>query len=82
MTNKSCISCAMPIRVASESASGDANQPYCNHCSNEDGSMKSYEDVLNGMTQFIVRSQGLDGKVARDMARQMMSKLPAWARNS
>ena len=79
MSEKSCISCGMPIRNASEAAAGDPNKPYCHLCAHEDGSMKSFEEVHEGMTQFIVKSQGLDPMVAGQMARQMMEKLPAWS---
>lgn len=79
MAVKSCISCGMPIRLASEAAAGDLDKPYCQHCSKDDGSMKSYNEVLAGMTQFIVKTQGLDNTVAEEMAGQMMRKLPAWA---
>ncbi len=32
----------------------------------EDGTMKSYDDVQAGMTQFIISTQGLDESVAKD----------------
>lgn len=78
MSVKKCISCGMPIRKDDEAAAGDSNKPYCHHCAHADGSMKSFEEVHQGMTQFIVKSQGLDQAVASDMAHQMMMKFPAW----
>ena len=41
--------------------------------------MKSYDDVLSGMTEFIIRGQGLDETVARKMATEMMARQPAWS---
>jgi len=41
--------------------------------------MKSYEEVLDGMSAFLARTQGVDSQVARTMSANMMAKLPAWA---
>jgi hypothetical protein len=30
------------------------------------------------MTGFFVKTQGIDGEVARKMAAEMMAKMPAW----
>jgi hypothetical protein len=68
----------MPIQKTEEHASGDVSKDYCVHCTQPDGSMKSYEEVLESMAAFMVRTQGLDKGVAREAARAMMSKLPAW----
>ena len=57
---------------------GDINKPYCHLCARPDGTLKSFDEVHAGMTQFFIRSQGLDQKIAGDMARQMMNKMPAW----
>ena len=35
-------------------------------------------DVLDGMTNFLTRTQGLDEQVARGAAVEMMAKQPAW----
>lgn len=73
MADKSCISCGMPIRTEA------SDKPYCQLCSNEDGTMKSYDDVLAGMTRFMVKTQGLDDGAAKMLAAEMMSGLPAWS---
>ncbi|MCA9658611.1 MAG: zinc ribbon domain-containing protein [Myxococcales bacterium] len=74
-----CISCGMPLRSAEDHAKGDTSRPYCHHCAREDGSMKSYDEVLQGMTAFLANAQGLDQAVARTAAKGMMASLPAWA---
>ena len=78
MEAKSCISCGMPIRSESDAAAGDLGKDYCHHCARPDGSMKSFDEVHSGMTQFIIKTQGLDESVASGLARQMMKKQPAW----
>lgn len=75
---KSCIACGMPMNKPEEHASGDTAKAYCFHCAREDGSMRDYDEVLVGLTQFMVRSQGIDETAARDAAAGMMTQLPAW----
>lgn len=59
-------------------AMGDEKKDYCIYCARPDGTMQSYDEKLESMTGFIVRTQGLDANVARNAAREMLSKLPAW----
>ena len=75
---KICIACGMPMREKEDFAMGDENKDYCRFCTRPDGSMQSYEEKLEGMTEFIVKTQGLDQSAAKEAARGMMSKLPAW----
>lgn len=73
-----CISCGMPLRTPEDHAASDTARDYCRHCARADGSMKDYGEVLAGMTQFIVHTQGLDPAIAEATAKQAMSTLPAW----
>ena len=75
---RQCISCGMPLRTKEEHAGGDESKNYCIHCARPDGSMKSYDEVLAGMTAFLVRTQGFDQEPARKAAAGMMAGLPAW----
>jgi hypothetical protein len=78
MESKRCIACGMPMEKKEDFAMGDASKDYCLYCARPDGSMRSYDEAIVGMTGFLVRSQGLDETAARETARQMMSTLPAW----
>lgn len=73
-----CIACGMPMNEAREYAMGDVTKDYCVHCARPDGSMQNYEEKLRGMTDFIVRTQGLDPAVAERAAEDAMRRLPAW----
>ena len=73
-----CIRCGMPLRTPQDHAAGDESKHYCVHCARPDGSMKSYDEVLTGMTAFLVRTQGIDQDAARKTATGMMAELPAW----
>ncbi len=77
-TTASCISCGMPLRTPDDHASNDPSKPYCRYCARPDGTMKSYDEALAGMTGFLKQTQGLDDAVARETARGMMAKQPAW----
>jgi hypothetical protein len=59
-------------------AQGDTSKDYCLHCARPDGTLKSYDEALAGMTQFMVMSQGIDEGAARSAAAETMAKLPAW----
>jgi hypothetical protein len=75
---KTCIACGMPMEKADDFPNGDESFDYCVHCAKPDGSMRTYDEQLDGMSAFMVRTQGMDASVARGMAADMMSKLPAW----
>lgn len=76
---KECIACGMPMEKAEDFAGGDVLKDFCAYCANDDGTMKTYDEVLGGVTSFIVTTQGLDENAARETAKSMMSKLPAWS---
>lgn len=75
---KSCIACGMPMKLKSDFALNDESKDYCKFCAREDGSMQSYEEKLENLANFIVKTQGLEKEVAKNAANTMMSKLPAW----
>lgn len=75
---KTCIACGMPMVKPEEFAMGDTSKDYCVYCTRPDGLMHSYEEKLKGMTGFIMKTQGFDEKAAREAAKGMMAKLPAW----
>jgi len=76
--SKKCISCGMPMEKPEDFPPGDSTRDYCLHCARPDGSMKSYDEALAGMTAFIVRTQGLDEGAARETAKNLMVTMPAW----
>jgi hypothetical protein len=75
---KSCISCGMPLRTDEDHAARDAQKDYCRHCARPDGSLKSYDEALDGMSHFFVHTQGIDPAAARELAKGAMAKMPAW----
>ncbi|MCC7405575.1 MAG: hypothetical protein IT288_14345 [Bdellovibrionales bacterium] len=77
-TEKACISCGMPLKERAHYPLGDSNKNYCVHCANKDGSMKSFEDALVGMTEFIVDKSGATEYEARRKAYSILMQNPAW----
>ena len=75
---KKCVACGMPMAKPSDYAMGDENRDYCIYCARPDGSMQSYPEKLEGTTQFLMRTQGIDKEAAYKMAVRILDKLPAW----
>jgi uncharacterized glyoxalase superfamily protein PhnB len=76
---KACMSCGMPMTKPEDCGGGNPENMYCVYCSNSDGSLKSYKEVLEGMTNFMLMSQGMDKKTGENAAKERMSKMPAWS---
>ena len=69
----------MPMSKKSDYAMGDESKDYCVYCANEDGSMQTFGQKKENMTDFIVKTQGLAREAAESAALSMMKKLPAWS---
>lgn len=78
VTCKSCGSCGMPLASSADYSQGDMTQAYCIFCTDSQGHLKSYPEVLQGMTNYLVHSQGIDRTVALALAEQTLKTLPAW----
>ena len=76
--SKACIACGMTMEKPEDYAMEDESKDYCVYCARPDGSMQSYNEKLESMTGFIVKTQGFDETAAKDAAKKMMAKLPAW----
>lgn len=69
-----CQSCGMPLKDAV------AGQMYCQYCTDETGSLRSYEQVLEGtITGYFMGMQKMGRSEADTAARAHLSKMPAWA---
>lgn len=45
---KTCIACWMPMEKAGDFAVSDTGKDYCVYCARPDGTMKSYDEILEG----------------------------------
>ena len=81
-TGKVCMSCGMPMNEPGDFGGGDPASVYCVHCSNPDGTLKSYDEVYQGMIGFMVSTQNMDKDTAEITAREYLSKMPAWSESN
>ena len=76
---KSCMSCGMPMTKPEDFGGGNPENLYCVYCSNPDGSLKTREEVFEGMVSFMMMSQKVDRKTAEIAAKERMATMPAWS---
>ena len=74
-----CLSCGMPMASLGDFGGENQENKYCVHCSNPDGSLKSYEEVPEKMINVMVMFQKMDRKAAEGAAKEYMTKMPAWS---
>jgi hypothetical protein len=75
---KTCIACGMPMTKPADYPLGDESKDFCIYCARPDGSMQSYSEKVDGTTEFLIRTQGLDVEAARQTAIRTLARLPAW----
>lgn len=75
---KACMSCGMPMTKLEDFGGRNPENLYCAHCSKPDGSLKSYQEVFEGMVKFMMMSQKMDRMTAESAVKERMSKMPAW----
>ena len=78
---KTCIACGMPMKKPEDFAMNDESKDYCVYCARPDGTMQSFEEKKKNMTDFIIKTQGIDKGAAESAALSMMKKLPVWKSN-
>ncbi len=70
----SCQSCGMPLTDAKP------GEMYCSYCTDENGSLKSYEEILEGTIQgYFMGMQNMERSQAEIAAKEHLAKMPAWA---
>ncbi|OGO43527.1 MAG: hypothetical protein A2137_04665 [Chloroflexi bacterium RBG_16_58_8] len=67
----------MPMTSIGDFGGGRENL-YCVHCCHPDGSLKTYEEVLDGMINFMMTSRSMDRAASGKAAREYLSVMPAW----
>jgi Putative zinc ribbon domain len=75
--SENCYSCGAPL--AMPEFKGPA-EDYCKHCSDEEGNLKSFEEVRMG-TAFWLKSwqPDIDEQKAVERAGHYLKAMPAWA---
>ncbi len=78
-TVKACMSCGMPMTKVEDFGGGNTESLYCVYCSKPDGSLKSRDEVFQGMVNFMMTSQRMERETAERAVEERMSKMPAWS---
>ena len=78
---KKCICCGMPMNKKNDFAMGDESKDYCVYCAKEDGSMKSFDEAVEGMAEYMSESAKIDKNFARKKVLEYMKSMPAWKEN-
>ena len=76
---KFCESCGMPLRKNEDFGGGKLDNKHCVHCCDDQGKLKSYDQVLLGMKQFMIQNMGVSEEESLISAKENMAKMPAWA---
>ncbi len=63
--SKECIVCGMPMEKKEDFPLGDMSKDFCVWCAHPDGTMKTYEEVLESFTRFQAQQDKSSLKVAR-----------------
>ncbi len=75
---KHCISCGMLLYSSEDYPLGDTTKHFCKYCAHEDGTMRSFDEVLKIVTTFLEKTQILSPEAAHETAFAVLSKNPAW----
>jgi len=71
---ENCQSCGMPLTDAAP------GQMYCGYCTDDNGKLKPYEQVLEGTIQgYFMGMQKMERAEAEPAAKAMLAKMPAWS---
>lgn len=71
----------MPLIKKEDFANGDENSIFCHYCVDENGKVKSCEEIFEGGVQFFMSAIGEDRKIAEKITRKNMSMQPYWKEN-
>jgi Putative zinc ribbon domain len=75
---RSCGSCGFPMRAPNDYAGGNPEAEFCSTCATDKGELKPYAQVLSANAEYFAVEQGIAPEAAQKMARDLLSKMPAW----
>ncbi|MBP7732947.1 MAG: hypothetical protein KA140_04180 [Caldisericia bacterium] len=75
---KRCQSCGRLIELLEDFAGLDQSSIYCPSCADDRGKLRSFEEVLENLTQRIAKTDGFDESASRNAALQILGRQPAW----
>jgi hypothetical protein len=73
-----CQSCGMPMNDTGDHGGANPTNPYCQYCTDDTGTLKSKEEVRQGLINYYMQTDGLTVEQASLKADERMSSQPAW----
>jgi len=72
-----CYSCGVPLELPGMAGK---TPNYCSYCTDEEGKLKPWEEVLLGTAGYLASWQpNLTPEMARERAIRYLTAMPAWA---
>ncbi len=78
MKDNHCESCSMPMLKNEDFGGGIVGNKYCVHCCDEQGHLKSYDEVYSGMVGFALKNMDISPEKAQEAVADNMANMPAW----
>lgn len=78
---KYCEACGMPLIAKEDFAKGDMHAKFCVHCVDEEGNVKTCDEIFEGGVQFFLSQIGGDRVMAEKITRKNMNMQPYWQGN-
>lgn len=78
---KTCAACGMPLTKKEDYFNNDESSNFCIYCVNENGKVKSGEEIFEGGVQFFMNQIGTDRQTAEKFIRKNMCNQSYWQKN-
>lgn len=78
---KICIACGMPLNSPEDYSQGDINSQFCLHCTDQNGKIKSCQEIFQGGINFFINAIGASTQETERLVRKNMNSLPYWQDN-
>lgn len=70
------------METVEQHGGGNPLNQFCIYCTDEFGNLKSYNEVLQDMTRYMLSAMKVEYSYAQRMAEEEMLKHPAWRSHS
>ena len=77
-----CESCGMILHDTADYAKQNRKSKYCRYCTDNKGDLRNFEQVVETMTSFLMKTQVLNRESACKAALAILAKNPAWRTQS
>ena len=76
-----CDSCGRPMYGVG-TADPDNDNVYCEYCVNAEGSLKTYEEVKEGLVKFYIDKYNYPRNSAEETVINLLKMMPAWEKRT